>query len=68
MPPPLALVHRRFAGYGDSGMDQSVGVEFRATPAPCIALVKGGQSANIYCAMSDSTAPLGRDQVGPHKP
>lgn len=66
--PRPALARRRSAGYGESGLDRSVGVEFRATPTPCIALVRGGQSANVHCAQSDSTALLGRDQVGaqPH--
>lgn len=58
----------RYSGYGDAtGFENSVGVEFRASPRPCVALVKQGISSFVYCAYSDSQVMLQSSEVSLHR-
>lgn len=64
IPYPSVSVDCRYAGYGDTqGLERSVGVEFRAQPSPCVALVFGGVSAEVHCAVADYRAVLDPSQV-----
>ena len=55
--PPLPLLNR-FSGIGypadTAGFQNSLGVEFRASPASCVAIVSNGISAQQFCSGSDS--------------
>jgi len=60
---PLPLARCSFAGYNNPGFENSVGVMFRASPSPCIALVTGGNNPGDNCAFSNTAAPLSASQV-----
>ena len=45
---------------------QSVAVELRTLPSPCIAIVSNGQEAGDFCSKSSLQAPLSSAQVGDH--
>jgi len=57
------VYHRAAGDGGTTGLEQSFGVEIRASGSPCVAFVSGGASAGDNCASAVTSASLSGSQV-----